>query len=412
MIEKKQIINKKNPIKTNYKKLNRHQHIMAALLCFFGITSSLAIYQSDTTLAGSQVRMVIRIFIYMSFVVLIGLLIFAEKKIVINKMWKLLIPIICFFVTFFDDYTGESVIGLLAILLLIVFLIVNDSIQAQAFEYFKNYLYIISIIGIIIYFSYFIHLPLPHKIVQYYEVGGADRYIDYTFGYLYTMKGMIRLCGLFNEPGYFGTVLALTLCAKQLNMKEKKNIVLFIAGCLTFSVAFIIIILGYIILLTYKKPKFLILLMILFVSWFFIMPNIKTGIIGIDTIIRRLTIVNGSLLGNNRKSDGLIKLYEIWKSSNNLIWGYGGGYVKAQLLGKSSVGSSFSSYLVNYGIAGVFLLYIPTIIYSIQISKGNILNFFYIIVFCLSIYQRPNIFSVLYYLLLIGGIQANNKMNE
>lgn len=399
-------------MKKKYKELTIHERIMAALFCFFAITSSLAIYQSDTTLAGTQTRMIIRILVYIAFILLIGLLVFIERKIIIKKMWKLLIPVVCFAVTFFDDYTGESAIGLLVVLLLFVFLVVNDAVQAQAFKYFKNYLCIISLVGIVIYFSYIFHLSLPYRIVPYYETGGADRYVDYMLGYLYTMKGMVRLCGLFNEPGYFGTIIALTLCAEQINMKKRTNIILFVAGCLTFSVAFIMIILGYVILLTYKKPKLFAFLVILFISWFWIIPNIKTDIVELDTIIKRLTIVDGKLLGNNRKSDSLLQLYETWKASNNLIWGYGGGYVKSQLLGKSPIGSSFNLYLINYGIVGVFLLYLPTIVYSIQISQRNVLNLFYIIVFCLSIFQRPNIFSVLYYLILIGGIQASNKTNS
>ena len=412
MMKKESAIGKKNREKTKFKELTLHEYIMAALLCFFGITSSLAIYQSDTTLAGTQTRMIIRVCVYVAFIVLIVVLTFIEGKIVIKKMWKLLIPVVCFFVTFLDDYTGESAIGLLAVLLLFVFFLVKDVVQAQTFKYFKNYLCIISLAGIVIYFSYIFHLSLPYRIVPYYEMGGADRYVDYTFGYLYIMKDMVRLCGLFNEPGYFGTIIALTLCAEQINLKKKTNIILFIAGCLTFSLAFIMIILGYIILLTYKKPKLFLFLVILFLSWFWIIPDIKTDIVGLGTIINRLTIVDGKLLGNNRQSDALLQLYETWKSSNHLIWGYGGGYVKSQLLGKSPIGSSLRLYLINYGVAGAALLYLPTMIYSIQISRKNVLNLFYIIVFCLSILQRPNIFSVLYYVILIGGIQDSNEINR
>lgn len=396
---------------TDFIKLDKYERIMAGIFCFFGITGSLAVYQNDTTLAGPQVRIIIRVLVYIAFVLLIGLFIF-NKRIVKNKMWKLLIPIICFCVTYFHDYSGESSLGLLIILILCFFLAAKDTIQAQAFEYFKYYMYAVSAIGIIIYVSYLIHFPFPHRVVQYYSVGGPDRYIDYTVCYLYTMNGLVRLCGLFNEPGYYGTILALVLCSQQMNMKKKLNIVLFVAGCLTFSLSFIIIILGYLIFMTFRKPGLLFLWAALLFLWFLIIPNIRTGIIGIDTILKRLTIVDGHLQGDNRKSSGLIKLYEAWKSGNNLAWGYGGGYVRAKLLGWYPVGSSFSSYLINYGIIGTALLYIPTIVYSIEISKRNMLNIAFVVVFCLSIYQRPNIFCALYYLILIGGIQAANKRNE
>ena len=42
---------------------------------------------------------------------------------------------------------------------------------------------------------------------------------------------------LMNQ-GIFGTIIALILCSDKMNLKKKENIILLVAGIMTFSVAF------------------------------------------------------------------------------------------------------------------------------------------------------------------------------
>ena len=95
-----------------------------------------------------------------------------------------------------------------------------------------------SILGIIASFSFIFKLGLPYEIVPYYF--GDEYYINYYFAYLYWggSEGVVfRLCGLFNEPGYFGTVSAILLINEKLHLKRISNLLLFIAGFFTFSAA-------------------------------------------------------------------------------------------------------------------------------------------------------------------------------
>lgn len=383
----------------------------AALMCFLAVTSSLAIYQSDSTLAGDNVRLFIRILIYAAVAALGFIMLFIEKKFVKKHFLYALIPVLCCLFTLFNRYTEEteSSIGILAAAILSIFMLARDDIKLTAYEYFKKYILIISFLGIIAYAAYILSVPLPHKTVFYYELGGADRYIDYTFSYLYKMGNRVRLCGLFNEPGYFGTFLGLILCADCLDMKKKENIVLFIAGFLTFSMAFYGIIFINYVLQAYKKPRKFFILIFLAMFYIFIFPYIHTGIEVIDIMINRLSFTNLQSGLNSRTSEYFNIIFNNWLTSDKLILGYGGGYVQNKLYGISAIGSSVKIYLVNYGIAGCLLLYAPLICCALSSAASNAYCIIYIICFVSSIIQRPNIFMMGYFLILFGGIQYQKK---
>lgn len=387
---------------------------VAALMCFLAVTSSMAIYQSDSTLASDNVRLFIRILIYAAVVSLGFIMLFIEKKFIKKNLLYALIPILCYFFTLFNRYTEstEFSIGLLAAVILSMFMLVKDNIKLTAYEYFKKYILIISVLGIIAYAAYTLSVPLPHKTVFYYELGGADRYIDYTFSYLYKMGNRVRLCGLFNEPGYFGTFLGLILCADRLDMKKKENIILLIAGFLTFSMAFFGIIFINYILQAYKNPKKFFILIFLAVFYIFIFPYIHTGIEVVDIMINRLSFSNLQSGLNSRTSEYFNIIFNNWLRSDKLIWGYGGGYVQSELYGISSIGSSVKIYLVNYGIAGCLLLYAPLFFCAFSSVSSNAYCIIYIICFASSIIQRPNIFTMGYFLILFGGIQHQKRKHS
>lgn len=96
-----------------------------------------------------------------------------------------------------------------------------------------------AFLGIVAYFDFLLGLGLPHSIEEYYIQRDNANYINYTFAYLFVEFDGIRLCGLFNEPGAFGTFLALFLILDGFNYKHYGNYLLLIAGCLTLSMAFL-----------------------------------------------------------------------------------------------------------------------------------------------------------------------------
>lgn len=86
---------------------------------------------------------------------------------------------------------------------------------------------------------------------------------------------------------------------------------------------------------------------------------------------------------------------------DSYLWGMGRGYCEA--MGVLSV-SSYKTYLVEYGILGFCLLYIYYIIVACRCAKGNRDALLLVLIFFINIYQRPNVFNMIYYMMLFGGI--------
>ena len=396
-------------LKINKEKFCSIIFVMCALMIIF------APYQSDSTLSltSSLLSNIFKVLLYTFTGLNIILIIFPilkYKKTILRKDLFQTIPMIIFvIISSFHTYDGSiSFSGFLFSLLWIIFALAPDNIKKRTFIYFKNAFIIICIAGIICYLSYDLNLFLPYKVVNYYNNNAiVENYIDYKFIFLYRASSsisLVRLCGICNEPGYFGTICALILCASSLNLKKKSNIIILIAGFLTFSLAFIITLVIYLLLKYLKDVRTVILTVLLTCFYLFLLPNIYTGNPTIDRFIQRMTITDKGLAGDNRTTDELEYVFnDVVK--NKPLFGYGEGYLKTQNL-KGGV-SSYKTYIIQYGFVGCILLWGSLLLAALYKNK-NYLSIIYIIVFFVNIYQRPNIMTLQYQILLFGGLAFIN----
>lgn len=398
------------PKKINKEKLCSMLFVICALMVVF------APYQSDSTLSLNSLllRNIFKVLLYTFTGINIILIIFPiikYKKPILKKNLFQIIPMIIFvIITSFHTYDGSiNFSGFLFLLLWITFSLAPDNIKMRTFIYFKNAFTIICIAGIICYLSYDLNLFLPYKTTDYYYNNNAivANYIDYKFIFLYQVSSsisLVRLCGICNEPGYFGTICALILCASSLDLRKKSNIIILIAGFLTFSLAFIITLVIYLLLKYLKDFRTVILTIILTCLYLFLLPNIYTGNPTVDRLIRRMTITDEGLAGDNRSNDQLDYIFES-TIKDKALFGYGDGYVKTQSL-KDGV-SSYKTYIIQYGFVGCILLWGSLLLAALYKNK-NYLFIIYIIAFFVNIYQRPNIMTLQYQILLFGGLAFIN----
>ena len=396
-------------LKINKEKFCSIIFVMCALMIIF------APYQSDSTLSltSSLLSNIFKVLLYTFTGLNIILIIFPilkYKKTILRKDLFQTIPMIIFvIISSFHTYDGSiSFSGFLFSLLWIIFALAPDNIKKRTFIYFKNAFIIICIASIICYLSYDLNLFLPYKVVNYYNNNAiVENYIDYKFIFLYRASSsisLVRLCGICNEPGYFGTICALILCASSLNLKKKSNIIILIDGFLTFSLAFIITLVIYLLLKYLKDVRTVILTVLLTCFYLFLLPNIYTGNPTIDRFIQRMTITDEGLAGDNRTTDDLEYVFnDVVK--NKPLFGYGEGYLKTQNL-KGGV-SSYKTYIIQYGFVGCILLWGSLLLAALYKNK-NYLSIIYIIAFFVNIYQRPNIMTLQYQILLFGGLAFIN----
>lgn len=395
------------------------ENICAIFFVISVMLVSFAPYQSDSTLSlhsntfSSVTRVLLYGLVFINFILIVSSYLRTKK---IDKANILqVVPLLLFFIiTSFYSYNGIiNFKGLLNLLQCITFVLSSKTIKLKTFKYFKKVIFVVCLLGIICFINYYLELFIPFQLVKYYQQNTYSRYVDYKIIFLLTNQytNSLRLCGVFNEPGYLGTICALLLCAFDVDLKDKENIIIFIAGLLTFSLAFIIIILAYLLLKYVKNIKTIIITVAILFLFLFVIPNIETSNSSLGRVIDRMKITEDGLSGDNRSGEDLDRILE-----NMLIYkpffGYGDGYLNTQ---KLEAHSTYKSYVIEYGIIGCLLIWGSLFVASLYKKMGNINILFYVLVFFLSIYQRPHIFVFIYQIILYGGIlyvESNAQINK
>ena len=376
-------------------------------------------FQSDSTLGNDSGRELFKVIIYGLSGVSFGIsvLSFIKEKRKITKSILLYITSLLVYYSLLIFHSYNSSINLSGILILIICLgycLIPDDYQLQSYKLFKKIWTIICLLSIICYLSYSLDLFIPYTTKSYYSLlyGLGDSYIDYGLVFLYKSGDYLRLCGICNEAGFFGTLCALILCADGINLKKKSNIIILVAGLFTFSFAFFLILFVYLLFKSWKNWKIFILIIITFILVIFVIPNIQTDNNDINYLVARFTITDSGFAGDNRSNKSLDYVYDN-ALHEKPIFGYGNGYIH-EVTSIEGV-SSYKTYIIEFGIVGCILIWGFLLLSSIFKTKNGIDSIGFITAFFISIYQRPNIISLPYMFILFGSLvyiyEKNKKSN-
>lgn len=386
--------------------------IMVILCVIPAITFGLAIIQDDSTLSNNSIRIFFKLLNYLC---MMGFLVLSivKRKVLKTSILLAAIPAIYWLIYFLHAYIRPS-LNFLVMIMLILFSLTDKKIKCNIYKIYYRFIVIMAALGIITYLLYCFRIPFPYDRVKYYVLSDDASYFNYKIGYLYVSNttGIARLCGLFNEPGYFGTIIGFCLCIEQLNIKKISNIILFIAGGFTLSLAFFLILIIYITIYSTQKPFRIICLIILFCVGIFILQNVEIKNDEINTVLNRLRVnENGQLAGNNRSTPFLDKEIKrmFTKEDYKLFFGYGTGYSSTL----PNAGLGYKIYMLHYGLVGLAIIYGMPFLMACYLSEKNFASFLFVVCFFVSLYQRPNLYILNYFVILFGGIEfLNSKAKE
>ena len=184
-----------------------------------------------------------------------------------------------------------------------------------------------------------------------------------------------------------------------MNVKKKDNILLFIAGLLTISMAFYVIILLYLAFMTMHKPKILFFWILFSFTLIFILPELDLGS-SMNKLIHRFAIEDGELVGNNRSKAPIDQTLEDMIGSKEMLFGYGQGYAS----GLAVETSTYKSYIIDYGFIGFFLMFGTLFFSTFFKARKNVYVLIFVLCFFASVYQRPGIYNLVYFVVLLGGM--------
>lgn len=257
-----------------------------------------------------------------------------------------------------------------------------------------------SVLGVIATFG-FVSGMLSFETVPYYLDIPGTFYANFHIAYFYASETGFRLCGLFNEPGYFGTILALYLVASGLNIRKWENVSMMVAGILTLSAAFFLLIGSYWVLTHYKSKKMWFTFIIIIVSVMSI-ANYEFENQAINSTIQRFSLTNkdGIFNSENRAEAAFNNFYKSFVASDNFLTGLGGGYVAHMSL----TVASYKVFIIDYGIVGFLIMFGSLLCSALHFALGNKYKVIYVLIFFLSATQRPLVFALPYFLALFGGL--------
>lgn len=301
--------------------------------------------------------------------------------------------------------------GFLTLITVSEVLILSKSSKIWVYNCFRTYTIIIATCGIICYFSFLLNLGLPFTIKNFYSGTDSQWYINYHISYIYfqNQTETSRLCGLYNEPGYFGTIAAFILIIEQFNLKRIGNIVILFAGLLTLSFAFCLLIMIYL-FIRYRKSRTII-------GVIFILILAVTSVKFLDTndgpasrLIDRFSIEDGKFKGDNRIKKNVEDAIDSMFDSYDFIIGM--GPEAFEKLGLQGGNAGLKVYFFKYGLLGFSILWGLTLVMTLMYANWDRRCYLFIVLFFISTYQRCTFVTSDYMCLLFCGIDYIRNINN
>lgn len=364
-------------------------------------------------LAYGQVEVPLMVYTAIGYLTAFVYLIYFSRVGNLKNAWLLIIPFAFFMVNLLWSIGEvEAKPSTLYTILIAEFLLLDSDSKIWVYQKYRVFIVLMCAAGAICYVSFIAHLGLPYTVQNYYY--GTSYYINYHISYIVSTGSIVgaRLCGLFNEPGFLGTVSAMILVIERLNLRKAGNMIIFIACIFTFSLAFWVIIGIYWILsnLTNRKRIILAIAAIaMILAGIAYIPNIHLQNRQANRLIHRLEFKDGKFAGDNRTDVKFDLIYNRFLESDNTLLGLG---PNAKLSNNIENTSSYKVVIFKYGYIGFSILWLIPLACSIIYAGRNRNNFIFIICFFASTYQRPDFYLPCYICLLFGGMSYIKKSDQ
>lgn len=196
-----------------------------------------------------------------------------------------------------------------------------------------------------------------------------------------------RFYGVFDEPGVLGTLTAFVLFLNRYRLREWRNLVIFIGGLFTFSMAFVVLsIIGGIII--YSKNVFSIIRILIIglilgaIIYYFLQENVTFQ----KSILDRFADLSSST--ERRTSNLMNQFFNDFLWSKDVFLGMGTNFISDNR--HIFQGQSYQFFLIEYGIVGLCLIFW---VYISMIKKVDKFSLGLLIIFFLSFVQRPFLFT-------------------
>lgn len=309
-----------------------------------------------------------------------------------------LLPVLVYgFICFWGGLCGGgTVFGIIMICTFALIFGIDDVFLIHVYKRYRVIYVVLIALSMVVFILVSMGVTLPYRVspppprntieVDYYIYPFfASPSID-DWRYL----GWNRFNGLFDEPGVVGTISFLLLFAEKFNLKKIGNIILLISGLLSFSLFF------YLAVSIYGIYFFLIKGNTRFVTKIIVGVILILGIVKFGGnevfngyISDRLEWNSnaGTITGNNRSGDDLKQYVEQIRWSSDYFLG------RPDMVNSFRASASIEKQIVSYGFITVFLFFLFFLFYSHRYLGNTKEWILFYLVFIVTIYNRPTMYS-------------------
>lgn len=316
---------------------------------------------------------------------------------------------ILFLFLWFAIRDGKNFFGIIATSLLCFILIFPTDYLCRIFGRFVKVYAVLMIPSIIVYILIvFVGVSsLPSRIIEPLNILKDHDYTQYPFLLMINRLdvGMFRFMAYFDEPGVVGTISGVLLFLHGLKLNRWETYPILISGLFSLSLAFFLMLFANILLFQPFKVKIVFLAILLSLAIYFATDEVVGKL-----IFERLEFEDGQLAGVNRTTSNMDAFMKRFVDSDEFWFGYGNNYAQEVV---NEGGASYKDLIVNYGIVGFISFIMVSLVGAINRIGLSIELIIYIAVWGAIIYQRPFIFSLIYFFLLyIPLFYLKNKQNK
>ena len=313
-----------------------------------------------------------------------------------------------FFVAYQYSFGQVRLSSLVTILAFILTLLIRDNEGQEAFDLLTAGLsWVIFISGLF----WIINLAfsfLPYENMVYADSKGASSNLslrNYYFFISSASDSINRFYSVFDEPGVLGTLAALLLFGGKYNLRNKKMLVIFFGGVLSFSLAFYVLTFAGILMkkniISFSaaiKASFFVGVMALIFLYFNLIDTFSILIID-----RAFNIDDAGV--RSRTSEELVNYFSNYVQSKNAYLGMGTKFFAENPA--LHYGQTYKLFLIESGFVGAFLL----LAMYLSVIKGRYSRdcLALLILFLLSFLQRPFMFTA-WQIILFGVLLANLRI--
>ena len=301
--------------------------------------------------------------------------------------------------------------------LIVLVVLTDDKNLAGSFDILKNILTVVFLYTLLIYFLVVIGIPLPSEIIETFRTQlSGQHHINYL-GCLFLSEigGQTeRFTSMFEEPGVVGTISAFILAASGGGItRDKRNVVFLISGIFSLSLAFICMMTVYYLIYAVRKgmlktASFLVVMSVMYISF----TNIDFSNELILELQSRFDFRDENAMKRNSRigADAQSEFNDFVEGDfMTFLLGHGVPYAISRS-GETnwSYSATYKKQIFQCGIIGFSLYFLwmvifPYLCYKTDNADSNLDLVTYVIVFLISVYQRPFFFSLYFLYFLIAG---------